>query len=100
MIKIQNLKKRINQKAQTQGQLVQMTKTTQNLTRKDEVKYRVILLKLMLLKNHLDDRLIEDREVRQGGKGRKGEPQRAGESKNRKDQRDNFKKGLHRRIYL
>ena len=47
-----------------------------------------------VLKEHLDDRLIEDREVRQGGKGRKGETQRAGESKNRKDQRDNFKKGL------
>ena len=46
------------------------------------------------VKNHSDDRLIEDREVRQGGKGRKGETQRAGESKNRKDQRDNFKKGL------
>lgn len=51
---------------------------------------------MILFKDHLDDRLIEDREVRQGGKGRKGETQRAGESKNRKDQRDNFKKGLHR----
>merc|ERR1712131_369428 len=46
-----------------------------------------------LNKKGRDDRLIEDREVRQGGKGRKGEAQRAGESKNRKDQRDNFKKG-------
>jgi len=46
-----------------------------------------------LNKKGRDDRLIEDREVRQGGKGRKGETQRAGESKNRKDQRDNFKKG-------
>ena len=97
MIKIQNLKKRINQKVQTQGQLVRMTKTIQNLTRKDEV-IPCYFIKIDVIKNHLDDRLIEDREVRQGGKGRKGEPQRAGESKNRKDQRDNFKKGLHRRI--
>lgn len=95
MIKIQNLKKRINQKVRTQGQLVQMIKTTQNLIRRDEVN-SCCFIKIILFTDHLDDRLIEDREVRQGGKGRKGETQRAGESKNRKDQRDNFKKGLHR----
>ena len=69
-----------------------MTKPTQNLTRRDEVN--LCYKNNDVLKEHLDDRLIEDREVRQGGKGRKGEAQRAGESKNRKDQRDNFKKGL------
>lgn len=43
-----------------------------------------------LNKKGREDRLVEDRDSRQGKR-----PPRAGDSKSRKDQRDNFKKGPH-----